>query len=224
MRPSHGLTFMANYTWSHIIDDGGTFRSGYPIPAAYSNTGTSWAADRIERSASTSNQPQHVVVTGVWDMPFGRSVLAGSAWERAILGGYKFSEIFQAFSGSPLAITGSSCQTNPAESTCNPMLNPTSRRFRTGQRQVGSRHHSGEHQRDQIHRDQRRQLHVHSPNRPVHQLRCHLPQLVVCAFLYVRQCSSYRSVRLFTVRATMTWILPSYAASRSTSRKPLGWI
>ena len=25
---------MANYTWSRSIDDGGTFRSGYDIPAA----------------------------------------------------------------------------------------------------------------------------------------------------------------------------------------------
>ena len=32
MRASHGLTFMASYTWSRSIDDGGTFRSGYPIP------------------------------------------------------------------------------------------------------------------------------------------------------------------------------------------------
>jgi hypothetical protein len=124
MRASHGLTFMANYTWSRSIDDGGTFRTGYAIPAAFSNTGTAWAADRIERSVSTSNQPQHVVITGVWDLPIGRSVLGNNAWERAILGGYKISEIFQAFSGSPLAITGASCQTNPADSTCAPMLNP----------------------------------------------------------------------------------------------------
>ncbi|MGD0442666.1 MAG: TonB-dependent receptor [Edaphobacter sp.] len=124
MRASHGLTFMANYTWSRSIDDGGTFRTGYPIPAAFSNTGTAWAADRIERSVSTSNQPQHLVITGVWDLPFGKSLFANNAWERAIFGGYKFSEIFQAFSGSPLAITGSSCQTNPADSTCAPMLNP----------------------------------------------------------------------------------------------------
>jgi hypothetical protein len=125
MRPAHGLTFMANYTWSHTIDDGGTFRTGYPIPAAYSNTGTSWAADRIERDSSTSNQPHHIVVTGVWELPFGKSIFADHAWQRAIFGGYKLSEIFQAFSGSPLPITGSSCQTNPAESTCNPMLNPS---------------------------------------------------------------------------------------------------
>ena len=36
MRASHGLTFMANYTWSRAIDDGGTFRTGYAIPAAFS--------------------------------------------------------------------------------------------------------------------------------------------------------------------------------------------
>jgi Carboxypeptidase regulatory-like domain/TonB dependent receptor len=124
MRASHGLTFMANYTWSRVIDDGGTFRTGYAIPAAYSNSGKAWKADAIERSVSTSNQPQHIVITGVWDLPIGKSFLGNHAWERAVFGGYKFSEIFQAFSGSPLAITGSSCQTNPAESTCNANLNP----------------------------------------------------------------------------------------------------
>ena len=124
MRATHGFTFMANYTWSRAIDDGGTFRSGYAIPAAYSNTGKSYAPDAIERSVSTSNQPQHVVVTGVWDLPIGRSFLAGRGWERAVFGGFKFSEIFQAFSGSPMYITATTCQTNPAAAICNPTLNP----------------------------------------------------------------------------------------------------
>ena len=39
MRASHGFTFMANYTWSRAIDDGGTFRTGYAIPAAFSGNG-----------------------------------------------------------------------------------------------------------------------------------------------------------------------------------------
>ncbi len=125
MRARHGLTFMANYTWSRSIDDGGTFRTGYDIPAAFSGTGTAWKQDRIERSVSTSNQPQHLVLTGVWDMPFGKTVLADNAWSRAILGGFKLSEIFQAFSGSPLAITGSTCGTNPAQATCMPTYNPS---------------------------------------------------------------------------------------------------
>jgi hypothetical protein len=117
---------MANYTWSRSIDDGGTFRSGYALPAgSIANApNLSYAADRIERSVSTSNQPHHIVVTGVWSMPFGRDVFASHAWQRAVFGGFQLSEIFQAFSGSPLAITGSSCQTNPSQVTCEPTINP----------------------------------------------------------------------------------------------------
>lgn len=120
MRPAHGLTFMANYTWSRSIDDGGTFRTGYAIPAGTiaNQPNKSYAADRIERSVSTTNQPQHVVITGVWDVPFGKTIANRNEIERAIFGGFKISEIFQAFSGSPLSITASSCQTNPAQ-TCN---------------------------------------------------------------------------------------------------------
>jgi hypothetical protein len=124
MRASHGMTFMMNYTWSKAIDDGGTYRTGYTIPAAYSPTGKTIQQDRIERSLSTTDQPHHIVLTGVWDLPLGRTVLNGNAVERAILGGFKVSEIFQGFTGSPLVLTGSSCQTNQAQSTCEPTLNP----------------------------------------------------------------------------------------------------
>jgi hypothetical protein len=124
MRASHGLTFMGSYTWSRSIDDGGTFRTGYDIPAAFAGDGKFHKADSIERTVSTSNQPQHVVITGVWDLPIGRSFLGNNAWERAVFGGFKFSEVFQAFSGSPLAITGSTCNTNPAQITCVPSYNP----------------------------------------------------------------------------------------------------
>jgi hypothetical protein len=125
-RFSHGNTFMANYTWSRTIDDGGTFRSGYAIPAAYSNDGKSWAQDAIERNVSTSNQPHHFVFTGVENLPFGSGRLGGGhAWSRALFGGFKFSQILQMNSGSPLAIIASTCQTNQAQSTCMPTLNPS---------------------------------------------------------------------------------------------------
>jgi hypothetical protein len=123
-RPANGVTFMLNYIWSKSIDDGGTFRSGYAIPAAYSNRGQSFAPDRIERTVSTSNQPQHLIETGVFNSPFGEGGIGGShAMVRRALGGFKFSEIVQIYSGSPLPITGSSCQTNPSQSTCNPTIN-----------------------------------------------------------------------------------------------------
>ena len=130
MRSWRGLTFNVNYAFSRAIDDGGTFRTGYPIPAGtIANRPTaSYPVDRIERTVSTSNQPQHLVVTSVWDWPFGKTMLAENHLERSILGGFKFSGIYQASSGSPLPITASACQTNPAlaqsTSSCAPTLNP----------------------------------------------------------------------------------------------------
>ena len=126
MRSWHGVTMNVNYTFSRAIDDGGSFRTGYPIPAGtIANHPTlSYKADRIERSVSTSNQPQHFVATGVWNWPFGKSVLATNPVERAILGGFTFSGVFQAFTGSPMALTESSNQTNPAESNHVPIMNP----------------------------------------------------------------------------------------------------
>ncbi len=126
MRAWRGLTLNTNYTFSRAIDDGGTFRTGYAIPAGTiaGEPNVSYPADRIERTVSTSNQPQHFVVTGVWELPIGKSILGQDNVERAILGGFKFSAVYQAYSGSPLAVTGSACQTNPAQSTCAPTLNP----------------------------------------------------------------------------------------------------
>ena len=129
-RLSHGLIFMVNYTWSKAIDDGGTFRSGYAIPAQFIQTGgNSWAADRIERTASTSSQPQHVVITGVYDLPFGKGILGGQNFvTRALLSNFSMSSIIQMYSGSPLTITESSSSTctatNPASGTCMPSYNP----------------------------------------------------------------------------------------------------
>ena len=124
-RVSHGLTFMANYTWSRAIDDGGVFRSGYDIPAQFSGDGKFHKVDSIERGVSTSNQPQHFVFTGVWDLPFGKNGYGGQyALSRALLSNFKFSSIVQMYSGSPLTLTASSCGTNAANGTCLPSLAP----------------------------------------------------------------------------------------------------
>lgn len=129
MRDFHGLTFNANYTYSRAIDDGGYFRTGYPIPAGTINgsPGATYPADRIERAVSTSNQPQHFVATAVWAWPFGKTVFAENAVERAVMGGFSFSGVYQAYSGSPLMITSSSCASNPALADsshfCPPTLN-----------------------------------------------------------------------------------------------------
>ena len=126
LRVTRGVTIMSSYTWGRAIDDTGTFRSGYAIPAAYSNTGRSYKADAIERTVSVTNQPHHFVFTGVEHLPFGSGRFGGEhAWMRGAFGGFEFSQIVQIYSGSPLVLTGSACQTNPAQVTCEPTLNPS---------------------------------------------------------------------------------------------------
>lgn len=125
----HGLTSTVSYTWSRSIDDGGYFRSGYAIPSVYmynATGGTYINNQRLERTVSTSNQPQHLTVTAVYKEPLGKTYLASNRYERMFLGGYTISGVFQAYSGSPLSITMSTCNTNPAQSSnlCTPSYNP----------------------------------------------------------------------------------------------------
>jgi len=123
IRNYHGLTTTVSYTLSRSIDNGGNFRSGYTIPTDYIQdaTGGSFVSNqRYERTVSTSNQPQHLTVTAVWRLPLGKSILASNRLERALLGGYTLSGVVQAYSGSPLAVTLSTCNTNPAQGSWCP--------------------------------------------------------------------------------------------------------
>jgi hypothetical protein len=127
-RMTHGLSYMANYTYSKSIDDGGTFRSGYDIPALYNTSGRVLNHTRIERSESTSSQRQHLVLTGVYAIPTGTGHRFGgnNVYMRRVFTGYQVSGIFQSFSGSPLALTAATaqCGTNPSQGTCLPTYNP----------------------------------------------------------------------------------------------------
>lgn len=125
-RASRGLTFMLNYTYSKNIDDDGTYRSGYALPAGtVEGTSQSFALDRIDRSLSTIDMPQNLVFTSVYNLPFGK----GHSWGGSnpilnqIVSGWTLSDIFTYVSGNPLAITSSSCDT-PGQGTCMPAYTP----------------------------------------------------------------------------------------------------
>ena len=65
------------------------------------------------------------MISGVYDLPFGKGHLGGGNFvTSALLSNFKFSSIIQMYSGSPLAITASSCGTNAANGTCLPSYNP----------------------------------------------------------------------------------------------------
>ena len=124
-RASHGLTMNLNYTYSKNIDDAGTARSGWAIPASATATGVAWAQDRIDRSLSINSQPQNLSIYGVYESPFGKGKIGGDHFAvRAVLGGWEFSNIFQYSSGVPLAIVATCSATqNVGQGQCMPDAN-----------------------------------------------------------------------------------------------------
>jgi hypothetical protein len=126
-RMSHGLDLTVNYTYSKNLDDAGTQRSGFTIPAAYNLTGKTWAQNRIDRSISANSVPQDLNVYGVYNLPFGKSGWGSSHLAtRSILEGWNLSGLFTYASGTPLLITSSACNasTHPGAGTCMPDVNP----------------------------------------------------------------------------------------------------
>jgi len=124
-RLSHGLTFMLNYTFSKSIDNAGTFRTGYAIPAAVSADGKAYAFGKADRSLSTFDQRQNVTATSTYDLPFGKGHIGnGNAIVRGIASGWRVSGIFTFVGGNPLALTSATCTNVPGQGTCMPVYNP----------------------------------------------------------------------------------------------------
>jgi len=123
-RLSKGLVFNFNYTYSKNIDDTGTQRSGYAIPATALLSGRSYAANRIDRSISPNSVPNLIAFYGTWKFPAlaekaggGNPIVkwAVNDWSLAWVGTYA--------SGTPLYVTADNCP-GPA-GTCMPDVNPS---------------------------------------------------------------------------------------------------
>ena len=139
MRASHGLTFNLNYTYSHNIDDAGTQRSGWAIPAFANATGQAWAQNRMDRSLSINSQPQNLSIYGVYKLPFGKGHIGSEhTLVRLLAGGWETSHIFQYSSGIPLALVATCNATqNVGQGTCMPDYNPNYQGGNAGVRQNG---------------------------------------------------------------------------------------
>ena len=127
----HNLTLNMNYTYSKNLDDAGTMRSGYAIPASASLNGKASAANRADRSISANSIPQNLVVYGVYKSPFGKGGIgANSMLVRQVAGGWSLSGIVKYYSGTPLLViktaNSTSCNSTnePRAGTCMPDLNP----------------------------------------------------------------------------------------------------
>ena len=96
-----GLQLVANYTWSHSIDDlSSTFTDGYN--SNYFLGYTNAFNPQFDKGNSDYNVTNRLVISGVWDLPWMKN--SSNAFARQALGGWQFSPIFKARGGYPYNI------------------------------------------------------------------------------------------------------------------------
>jgi hypothetical protein len=89
-RFTRGFTLLTSYTWSKSIDE----------VRFLNDSDTDY-----ERRISADDIPHRVVVSGIWEMPFGRNRKFGANWNRvvnAVIGGWQLQGIYQWQSGRPI--------------------------------------------------------------------------------------------------------------------------
>ncbi|MDT5059650.1 MAG: hypothetical protein QOH63_109 [Acidobacteriota bacterium] len=91
-RFTHGYTLLASYTWSKLLE-----RVSFLNP-----TDTEY-----EKRISANDAPHRVVLSGIWELPFGHKRRWGANWNglrEAFFGGWQVQGIWQAQSGRPLEL------------------------------------------------------------------------------------------------------------------------
>ncbi len=96
-----GLQLVANYTWSHSIDNlSSTFSDGY---SSFYGLGYLNAFNpSLDKGSSDYDVRNRFVVSGVWDLPWMKN--SSNAFARQALGGWSMSPIILVHSGYPFSI------------------------------------------------------------------------------------------------------------------------
>ena len=90
-RFSHGFTYQLSYTWSKMMQATELLNAGDPVPY---------------RSISDLDRTHRLVMSGIWDLPFGRGRRFGANLPKPVeffAGGWQLAMIGQRQSGPPLA-------------------------------------------------------------------------------------------------------------------------
>lgn len=91
-RFTRGYTLLAGYTWSKLLEEVSFLN---PTDTEY------------EKRLSANDTPHRLVLSGIWELPFGRGRRWGKTWGglvNALLGGWQAQGIWQTQSGRPLDI------------------------------------------------------------------------------------------------------------------------
>ena len=103
-RFSHGVSFLASYTWSKDIDDASSFNmtGSAAKPVAGENDLAQNPFDlAAERGLSMFDARHRFVFSYVWDLPFW---VSGNEWYKHVLGGWQLSGIVTLMSGTPFTV------------------------------------------------------------------------------------------------------------------------
>ncbi|MBL8211495.1 MAG: TonB-dependent receptor [Bryobacterales bacterium] len=131
-RYASGITMLASYTYSKLMDQGiGPF-AGETLGAISAQNNNNLAADW---ATSNADQTHRFLFNAVYEIPFFRS--SGPAAARFVLGGWQVGGIWMAISGGPLGVTSAVNNTfsqgggqRPNWSGANPCVaNPTPQRW-----------------------------------------------------------------------------------------------
>ena len=109
-RVAQGLTFLVAYTFSKSIDDmssvfGGSVGSGLP---QNSND------IQGDFGLSDFNAKNRLVISSVYDLPFGRTWITQHGWRKSLLGDWQAAGILTAQSGSPFTVNLAASQSGSA--------------------------------------------------------------------------------------------------------------
>ncbi len=110
-RYSSGLSILADYTWSHAMDN--VLNNEDNVGGGVPQNPLDWA---LEKADSGFDVPQHFVASVIYQLPVGAQgkLLGGSRVSRAVFGGWQVGGIFVDQSGFPLTPTVSP---NPSNTT-----------------------------------------------------------------------------------------------------------
>src|SRR5579863_3505346 len=103
-RFSHGLSFLASYTWSHSIDDVSSFNitGSASQPVAGENDLAQNPFDlAAERGPSMFDARNRLVLSYQWSLPF---LQRSSAWYGKVFGNWQLNGILTAMSGTPFTV------------------------------------------------------------------------------------------------------------------------
>ncbi len=103
-RFSHGVSFLASYTWSKSIDDASSFNmtGSEAKPVAGENDLAQNPFDlSAERGLSMFDARQRFVFSYSWDLPFWAN---GHEWYKRVFGGWQLNGIVTLMSGTPFTV------------------------------------------------------------------------------------------------------------------------